>query len=63
MEPCKDCDRREVGCHIDCKDYISWCEKRKEEKAAREKYYQKYDPYAVFSTRKRKFYRKKGWIH
>ncbi len=28
--PCKDCERRTVGCHADCADYIAW-RKRAEE--------------------------------
>lgn len=24
--PCKDCERREIGCHASCQDYIAWRE-------------------------------------
>ena len=25
--PCKNCDKREIGCHSSCRDYISYKEK------------------------------------
>lgn len=31
--PCKECDRRQIGCHGLCRDYMAWkdeLEKRKE---------------------------------
>lgn len=31
--PCKDCDRRQIGCHSMCRDYMAWkddFQKRKE---------------------------------
>lgn len=62
MEPCKDCDRREVGCHIDCEDYISWCKEREEKRKVKTEYLKEHDPYSHFSTRKRNFYRKRGWL-
>lgn len=38
--PCKDCDRRQVGCHSTCPDYISFRKKRDEllEARFRERY-------------------------
>ena len=30
--PCKDCERRELGCHANCQDYISFTEALREEK-------------------------------
>ena len=40
--PCKDCDKRYVGCHSTCEDYISFAKKKKKEndaiKAERYKY-------------------------
>lgn len=31
-QPCKDCQRREVGCHSRCQSYISWSEWFQKEK-------------------------------
>lgn len=34
--PCKDCDKRQIGCHSTCKDYKEYCDLNK---AEREKAY------------------------
>lgn len=50
--PCKGCDKREIGCHITCKDYISF---RESAEALREKIrFEKAKNYgsSYFSTRK-----------
>ena len=42
VSPCKDCEKRTVGCHSTCEDYISFADaKRKENnemKAEKQKY-------------------------
>lgn len=30
VSPCKGCERREVGCHSSCGDYVEWRKKRDE---------------------------------
>ena len=35
--PCKDCDRRLVGCHTICREYQDWVKQREESKAANRK--------------------------
>lgn len=50
--PCKGCDKREIGCHSTCKDYISF---KEEAEALREKIkFEKAKSYgsSYFSTRK-----------
>ena len=40
--PCKDCDKRKVGCHSECNKYKDWCiyDRDKKEKIKEQ---QKYD--------------------
>lgn len=33
--PCKGCQRREIGCHGKCPDYVAWQEEHEKEKAKR----------------------------
>ena len=36
--PCKDCQKRYVGCHKDCTDYKKFSEEKRQENAARYNY-------------------------
>ena len=33
--PCKDCEKRHVGCHSSCEDYIAYSENRAKQNARR----------------------------
>lgn len=36
--PCKDCKKREVGCHASCKDYLKWKKWNEEETEKKREY-------------------------
>ena len=38
MVPCKDCQKREVGCHGNCTDYIQWAKEKRDLNNAVKKY-------------------------
>lgn len=31
--PCKNCDKRKIGCHGECQLYLSWSKQKQEENA------------------------------
>lgn len=53
---CKGCEKRYVGCHSECKEYIEWAAYKKEEneKARKEKWYEWNDYYYIPSRNKGK---------
>lgn len=32
VAPCKDCEKRVVGCHSSCEDFVQWEQEHREEK-------------------------------
>lgn len=40
MSPCKDCEKRVLGCHSNCAEYVEFKNKRKDEADAKSKYYE-----------------------
>lgn len=32
MSPCKNCNKRSLGCHATCNDYIKWSEEMQEQR-------------------------------
>lgn len=54
--PCKGCEKRVVGCHAGCPDYISFTEKIKmvKEKERNDKLYSGYISIAIYNMRKHK---------
>ena len=33
LSPCKNCEMRNIRCHIDCKDYLDWHKEHEQYKA------------------------------
>ena len=49
---CKDCTKRELGCHSNCELYISQKKEQREVNRRREEYYEKHHPKQHISYRR-----------
>lgn len=56
MKSCKDCDKRKLGCHSDCQDYLTELEEmHRRKKETRSVYYDCSDT-LIYSKSKGKYY-------